>query len=125
MKNLNDLISQITDERILRILDEIKKYGSWQSDDVLVLDEWSMGLALDGYKEDLEYYQDEYEKTGSALYKCDIKRLKSDIARLEKWKESAYLGVIKGNAPIRSISTSEECLAFFGEAGKTCQLKES
>lgn len=118
MKNLSDLISQIEDERILRILGEIKEYGSWQSDDVLVLDQRSLGLALEGFKEDLEYYKDEYEQTGLTLYKCDIKRLESDISRLEKWKESAYLGVIKGNAPIRSISTAKECLEFFGEEGQ-------
>lgn len=112
MKNLNDLISQITDEKLLRVLELVAKQGRYY-DERQIFHIANAPEVLENWKSQIEGMEEAYETNGWDGYKQPIAHLKESIARLESWQDSAYLFVIRGNTPIKCIDSPESMMEYF------------
>lgn len=117
MKNLNDLISQIEDERILRILHQIEQDGFWYEKKISIFDIHKSDELIEDWKLEIELLGDDYEESGQDHYRVKAGNLRGDIKRLQSWKETAYLFVLLNGQLMRHIDSAEKCVEFFGKEG--------
>jgi hypothetical protein len=123
MKNLNDLISQITDECALMYLHEIEKDGLYCRPDVSVVDIKLADEFAESWSKEIGLLHQDFERTKDLKYLTDITNLCCSIHNLLYQKDTAYLFVVKNGLLIRFINDADECLQFFGET--KCQSNES
>lgn len=120
MKPLSDLISQITDERILKILNKLgaSEEGWISMGDNIFLCNISIAEAMiKDWREHIKYFKDRLSYFPNR-YKYRIKILRSKIKRLTSLLDKAYFYVIKDEAIATFVDSPERCVEFFGEGQK-------
>jgi hypothetical protein len=123
MKNLNDLISQITDECVLIYLREIEKGGLYLCRDFSVVDIKLADEFADSWSKEIGLLHQDFERTKDRAYLRDITNVCCSTSNLLYQKDTAYLFVVKNGMLIRFINDADECLQFFRET--KCQSNES
>lgn len=119
MKNLNDLISQIEDERILSILHELKEKGiMYLGHNVGLFDIKEAPALIKSWQEDyIPFYLKEYELTGDIWHKTEATDTERAIEEVKKIMDTAYLFALKNGHIVFSVNSPERALTFFGGEG--------